>query len=91
MLISLKHKKVAEKFVKKLFYGVNHSFIEWTFIVGDCIVASIWGNSNVNQQHMLLKLRKPILKYTLSKYHVHWLSSFKHLKLPTSIKILVTL
>ena len=23
------------------------------------------------QQHMLLKLRKPILKYTLNKYHVH--------------------
>ena len=36
------------------------------------------------QQHMLLKLRKPILKYTLNKYHVHWLSSFKHLKLPIS-------
>ena len=35
------------------------------------------------QQHMLLKLRKPILKYTLNKYHVLWLSSFKHLKLPT--------
>ena len=43
------------------------------------------------QQHMLLKLRKPILKYTLNKYHVHWLSSFKHLKLPISIKIPVTL
>ena len=27
------------------------------------------------QQHMLLKLRKPNLKYTLNKYHVHWLSS----------------
>ena len=36
------------------------------------------------QQHMLLKLRKAILKYTLNKYHVHWLSSFKHLKLPVS-------
>ena len=34
------------------------------------------------QQHMLLKIRKPILKYTLNKNHVHWLSSFKHLKLP---------
>ena len=43
------------------------------------------------QQHMLLKLRKPILKYTLNKYHVHWLSSFKHLKLPISIKIPVTI
>ena len=36
---------------------------------------------------MLLKFRKPILKYTVTKYHVHWLSSFKHLKLPISIKI----
>ena len=41
------------------------------------------------QQYMLLKLRKPILKYTLSKYHVHWISSFKHLKI--SIKIPVTI
>ena len=40
---------------------------------------------------MLLKLRKPILKFTLNKYHVHWLSSFKHLNLPISIKILVTI
>ena len=39
---------------------------------------------------MLMKLRKPILKYTLNKYHVHWLFSFKHLKLPISIKIPVT-
>ena len=39
------------------------------------------------QQHMLLKLRKPILKYTLNKCHIHWLSSFKHLKLPISIEI----
>ena len=39
---------------------------------------------------MLLKLRKPTLKYTLNKYHVHWLSSFKHLKLPICIKIPVT-
>ena len=39
------------------------------------------------QQHMLLKLRKPFLKYTLNKYHVHWLSSFKHLKLLISIKM----
>ena len=43
------------------------------------------------QQHMLLKLRKPILKYTLNKYHVHWLSSFKQLKLPISIKVPVTI
>ena len=43
------------------------------------------------QQHMLLKLKKPILKYTLNKYHVHWLSSFKHLKLPIGIKIPVTI
>ena len=41
-------------------------------------------------QHLLLKLRKPIWKYTLNKYHVHWLSSFKYLKLSISIKIHVT-
>ena len=29
------------------------------------------GNFNVYQQHVLLKLRKSILKYTLNKYHVH--------------------
>ena len=43
------------------------------------------------QQHILLKLRKPILKYTLNKYHVHWLTSFKNLNLPISIKIPVTI
>ena len=43
------------------------------------------------QQYMLLKLRKPILKYTLNKYHVYWLSSFKHHKLSISIKIPVTI
>ena len=74
--------KVVEKFVKNLFYGEKHSFIEWTYVVG---------NSIVYQQHILLKLRKPILKYTLNKYQVHWLSSFKHLKLPISIKIPVTI
>ena len=42
-------------------------------------------------QHMLLKLRKPFLKFTLNKNHVHWLSSFKHLNLPISIKIPVTI
>ena len=53
-------------------------------------------------QHMLLKLRKHILKYTLNKYLVNCLclqisivsigfSSFKHLKLPISIKIHVTI
>ena len=41
--------------------------------------------------NMLLKLWKPILKYALNKYHVHWLYSFKHLKLPISIKIPVTI
>ena len=38
-------------------------------------------------QHMLLKLRSPILKCTLNKYHVHWLSSLKHLKQQNSIKM----
>ena len=37
------------------------------------------------------EIKESILKYTLNKYHVHWLSSFKHLKLPISIKIPVTM
>ena len=42
---------------------------------------------------MLLKIRKKtIWKFTFSKYHVHCLYlSFKHPKLPISIKIPVTL
>ena len=31
-------------FVKKLFYGVKHSFIEWTFVVGaywNCLYEAI--------------------------------------------------
>ena len=64
------------------------TLIYWMDICCRCTLElPLWGNSNVYQQHMLLKLRKPILKYTLNKYHVHWLSSFKHLKLPISIKI----
>ena len=35
MLITLKHKKKGvEKFVKTLFYGEKHWFIEWTYDVG---------------------------------------------------------
>ena len=66
--------------MKNQFYGEKHSFIDWIYVVG-----AHW------QQNMLLKLRKPILKYTLNKYHFHWFSSFKHLKLPISIKIPVTI
>ena len=44
------------------------------------------------QQHMLLKLRKPIFKYTLNKYHIHWLSSLLNISNCQSIfKILVTI
>ena len=60
--------------MKNLFFGENHSFIEWAYVVG-----AHWNCPNVYQQHMLLKLRKPILKYTLNKYHVHWLSSIKQI------------
>ena len=61
-------KKVVEKFVKNLFSGEKHSFIEWTYVVG-----AHW-NSNVYQQHILLKLRKPEIKETfflILKYSVH--------------------
>ena len=37
------------------------------------------------------EIKENFLKYTLNKYHVHWLSSFKHLKLPISIKVPLTI
>ena len=77
--------------MQNLFYGEIHSFIEWTYVVGAHWNWLLDANSNVYQQHVLLKLRKPILKYTLNKYHAHWLSSFKHLNLPIRIKIPVTI
>ena len=44
MLNTLKLKKVVEKFVKTLFYGEKHSFIEWTYVVGahcNCLYKAI--------------------------------------------------
>ena len=52
----------------------------------------IWNNSCVHQQQMLLKISKPIWNFhALTQYHVYWLSLFKHLKLPISIKTSVTI
>ena len=33
------------------------------------------------------EIKETYLRYTLNKYHAHWLSSFKHLKLTISIKM----
>ena len=80
MLITLKHKSSWEVCEPVLCWK---TLIYWMDICCKCTLElPLWGNSNVYQQHMLLKLRKPILKYTLNKYHFHCLSSFKHLKLP---------
>ena len=87
MLITLKHKSSWVVCEKPILWW--ETLIYWMDICCRCTLElPLWGNSNVYQQHMLLKLRKHILKYTLTKYHVHWLSSFKHLKLPISIKYL---
>ena len=64
----------------------KYSFIEWTYVEGahwDCLYEAIPLCTNT--------IRKPNLKYTLNKYHVHWLSSFNHLKLSISIEIPVTI
>ena len=64
------YKKIVEKFVKKL-YGENHLFIELTYVVDahwNCLNVSITMCTN---NIMLLKLWKPILKYTFIKNHVH--------------------
>ena len=37
------------------------------------------------------EIKEHILKHTLNRYHDHWLSSGKHIKLLTSIKIPVTI
>ena len=40
------------------------------------------------QQHNFAEIKETYFEiYSLYKYHVHWLSSFKTLKLPISIKI----
>ena len=70
MLVTLKHKKVVEKFVKNLFYGETHSFIEWTNVVG-----AQW---NVYQCVPTTYVTE------IKETYVHWHSSFKHLKLPIS-------
>ena len=49
------------------------------------------GNSHVYLQHMLQKIRKAILKFTfIPRIMSLVFASFKHLKLPISIKMPVT-
>ena len=43
------------------------------------------------QTAYVTEIKERISKYTLNKYHVNRHSSFKHLKLPISIKIHVTI
>ena len=68
--------------MKNLFYGEKHSFIEWTYVVVDIGIAPTT---------YVTEIKEHILKYTLNKNHVHWLSSFKHLNQPISIKIPFTI
>ena len=50
------------------------------------------GNSIVYLQHMLLKIRKTILKFTVIPSIMSLVfASFKHLKLPISIKMPITI
>ena len=53
----------------------------------------LWGNFNVYLQHMLLKIKKTIWKFTLIKYHVHCLCIFYTSQTANfiSIKLPVTL
>ena len=78
--------KVVEKFVKTLFYGEKHSFIEWTYVVG-----AHWNASMRQFQCVPTTYVTEIKEPYFDKYHVHWLSSYKHPKLPISIKLPVTL
>ena len=71
---------------------VKNSFIEKTYVVGthwNCLIEAI---PFVYMQHMLLKIRKKtILEFTFLSIMFIVFISFKHPKLPISIKIPVTL
>ena len=82
MLITLKHKKVVEKFVKTCFMVKNTHLLHGHMLLAHIGIASM-GIASIIQMcnnNIILKLMETY-KYTLNKYHVHWLSSFKHLKL----------
>ena len=68
--------------MKNLFYGEKHSFIEWTYFVRQfqCVPTTY-----------VIEIKETYFEIYTNKYHVHRLSSFKHLKLPISIKIPVTI
>ena len=75
---------------------VNSSFIEKTYVVGthwNCFIEPPHrGNSNVSLHHMLLKIRKTILEFTfIPSIMLIVFASFKHLKLPISIEMPVTI
>ena len=90
MLITLKHKKVVEKFVKKSVYGEKNWFIEWTFVVGapwNCLYEAIpMCTSKISYWNKNL-----FWNIHLSRIMSISFASLKHLNLPISIKIPVTI
>ena len=71
MLITLKNKKKQLKFVKKKIFCEKHSFIKLTYVEGTHWNSLYEAIPMCTNNIMLLKIRKPILKYTLIKNHLH--------------------
>ena len=80
MLITLKH-KVVEKFVKTCFMVKNTHLLNGHMLKVHIGIASMRQFQCVPTTYVT-----EILKYTLNKYQIHWLS-FKRLKLPISFKM----
>ena len=87
MFISLKH--IISR-------GVSENIFWWklSFIKKTCCRCTLelpqWRNSNVYQQHMLLKIKKTIWNLHLSRIISIVFAPFEHVKLPISIKISAT-
>ena len=78
------------KIVQKPVYGEKHSFIERTYVVcahWNCLYEAIpmFANTYVTE------IKEAYFEIYTKHVHAHWFSSFKHLKLPVSIKIHVTI
>ena len=81
LLITLKHKKVVVKFVKNLFYGENTHLLN---------------GHNMSLVHIGIASMRTEIKETYFEIYTKQAScplafSFKHLKLPISVKIPVTI
>ena len=101
-LYSLYRKTLLEHIIS---WGVSENHFWWKTLIywkNICCMCTLefpqctlefpqWGKSNVYQQYMLLIIRNSIWNLHLSRIMSIAFASFKHLKLPISIKISATI